>query len=173
MRPELMEALRYGVFPVTSRIAIGRFASPARFDYLQQHGYTHILNVSDAASLASTADAGFADVKDMPLDDFMRIPTAEALAILGTLHAFLNIPDSKVYLHCIAGQNRCPTILWLYMIALGLSEDEARQRIVHACPDAQPGHRTLVDQKLIDAVRDWGVQLGYIDRDDLLQSAYR
>ena len=29
-------------------------------------------------------------------------------------------PDSQVYIHCIAGQLRSPTALWLYLMACGV-----------------------------------------------------
>ena len=172
MQIEMIDAFREGVFPVTARIAIGRFASPLRCQYLRKNDYTHILNVSDAKSLEQTYQCGFTAVQDIPIDDFLRIPTDQALKALGTLHAMLNVSGSKVFVHCIAGQNRCPTIVWLYLIGLGLSEKEARARIVTCSPDANQGHQSLIDGRLIEAVQEWGLRLGYIDRKELLKPAY-
>ncbi|PQO33479.1 hypothetical protein C5Y96_11615 [Blastopirellula marina] len=171
MRPEMIQALQEGVYPVTTRIAIGRFPAPGRCVYLLEKGYTHILNVSDAPSLASTRNSGFAEVKDLRIDDFMRIPTQDALDAVGSLYGMLNVPGSLVYLHCIAGQMRSPTILWLYLVGLGMNEDAARQMIVEHCPDAHPGSATLIDAKLIASVQEWGQKLGYIDRASLMMPA--
>lgn len=171
MRPELIKAMQEGVYPVTTRIAIGRFPAPGRCDYLLEQRYTHLLNVSEAPSLASTGRAGFTEVRDMRIDDYLRIPTQEALAAVGTLHGMLNVPDSLVYLHCIAGQMRSPTVLWLYLLGLGMNEDDAKEMIVDHCPDAQPGHETLVDAKLTASIKEWGQKLGYIDRQAFMKPA--
>ncbi len=172
MHPKLMAAFQEGVFPITTRIAIGRFATPDRCAFLQEKGITHILNVSDAESLASIRNAGFAEVKDIPIDDYVRIPTEQALNAVQTLHATLNLPGSQIYLHCIAGQIRSPTVLWLYLVGLGMGKTPAKQMIVNRCPDAQPGHNTLVDATLVKAINDWGRKLGRIDRAARMQPAY-
>jgi len=171
MRPEMIQALQEGVFPVTTRVAIGRFPAPGRCAYLQEQDITHVFNVSDAPSLATTCSAGFAEVKDLPLDDYLRMPTSVALKAVGTLHGMLNVPNSRVYLHCIAGQMRSPTILWLYLVGLGMSEVAAKEMITDHCPDAQPGHKTLVDSKLVERIHQWGKQLGFIDRPSLMMPA--
>lgn len=171
MRPEMIQSFQEGVFPVTTRIAIGRFPAPGRCAYLMQQGYTHVLNVSEAPSLASTLDAGFAEVRHVRVDDYLRMPTKDALDAVGTLHSMLNVPDSKIYLHCIAGQMRSPTVMWFYLIGLGMREDAAKQMITEHCPDAQPGHETLVDARLIASIKEWGQKLGYIDRESLVKSA--
>lgn len=173
MHPELIEALQQGVFPITTRVAIGRFATPERCNYLHERGITHILNVSDAESLARVREFGFAQVHDIAIRDDTRIPTEQALAAVQSLHAMLNIEDSQVYLHCIAGQNRCPTVLWLHLVAMGMGKAAAKQMITTRCPDAQPGHNTLVDSALVAEVNDWGRKLGYIDRASLLVPAYQ
>lgn len=172
MHPKLTAAFQEGVFPITTRITIGRFATPDRCAFLQEKGITHILNVSDAATLTTVASAGFQEVKDIPIDDFIRIPTRQALKAIQTLHAMLNMPGTQIYLHCLSGQMRSPTILWLYLIALGVGKQPAKQLIVNRCPDAQPGHNTLVDASLVEAVNAWGRKLGRIDRAALTQPAY-
>lgn len=172
MHPKLIAAIQEGIFPVTTRIAIGRFATPDRCAFLKEKDITHILNVSDADSLATVRSAGFAEVRDIPIDDYVRIPTKQALNAVQTLHAMLNQPDSKVYLHCIAGQIRSPTILWLYLVALGMGKRQAKQVITDHSPDAQPGHNTLVDAALVDEIYNWGRKLGRIDRAARMEPAY-
>lgn len=172
MRPEMIKAFQEGVFPVTTRVAIGRFPAPGRCAYLLEQGYTHILNVSETPSLTSTIDAGFAEIRQVPIDDFIRMPTKDALEAVGTLHSMLNVPNSQVYLHCIAGQMRSPTIMWLYLVGLGMDQAAAKEMIVHHCPDAQPGHETLVDSRLVASIKEWGLKLGYIDRESLIKPVY-
>ncbi|PQO45294.1 dual specificity protein phosphatase family protein [Blastopirellula marina] len=172
MHPKLIDALQQGVFPITTRVSIGRFAAPDRCAYLHEQGITHILNVSDAESLSQVRDFGFSRVEDIAISDNTRMPTDQALLAVQTLHSMLNVDDSQVYLHCIAGQNRCPTVLWLYLIAMGMGKASAKQMITSRCPDAQPGHNTLVDAALVAEVNEWGRKLGYIDRASLTEPAY-
>ena len=63
------------------------------------------------------------------------MPDDLALTCLATLHRMVCESEARVYLHCIAGQNRSPTVLWLYLVACGLPPEqakviiEARQRV--------------------------------------------
>ena len=93
---------------------------------------------------------------------------------LNTLNDMLNLDGSKVYLHCIACQNRSPTILWLYFVACGMDDDSARELISRRCPDAVPGHKSLVDDRLVKRVRDHG-RLSFLPLHDpaILEPAYR
>ena len=53
-------------------------------------------------------------------------------------------PDAHVYVHCIAGHLRSPTILWLYLIACGIPPEDAREWIEDRSPDAAPGEPRLI-----------------------------
>jgi hypothetical protein len=68
----------------------------------------------------------------------------------------ISVTGTKLYLHCIGGQNRSPTVLWLYLISCGMKPDEARRMISEKSPDSVPGHQQLVDQALVDIVRRFG-----------------
>ncbi len=43
------------------------------------------------------------------------------------------------------GQLRSPTILWLYLVGLGVSPEDAREWIESRSPDAVAGHYRMVD----------------------------
>jgi protein-tyrosine phosphatase len=58
-------------------------------------------------------------------------------------------PGALVYVHCIAGQLRSPTVLWLYLIACGIPPDDARDWIEERSPEAVPGARKMVDHEHI------------------------
>ena len=58
MRPELEQAMCHRVYPITKRIAIGQFATPDRAYCLLENGYTHVLNVSEAASVIRPSPNG-------------------------------------------------------------------------------------------------------------------
>jgi protein-tyrosine phosphatase len=171
--PCLLQALEDGVFPITKRIAIGQFASEERCCRLIDRGVTHVLNVSDCESLASTAKAGFRKVIDFSVADLARIPDEHALRCLDTIHGVMSEPGSKLYIHCTAGQNRSPTVLWLYLVACGMEAGKAKHLIVERCPDAVPGHGSLVDDELIAAVRIHGSgEFCPLEDPAILQPAY-
>ena len=57
--------------------------------------------------------------------------------------------NSRVYVHCTAGQLRSPTIVWLYFVACGIEPHAAGTLIGERAPDAAPGHSKLVDEALV------------------------
>lgn len=142
---------------ITQVLSIGPFVSPERVELLRASGVTHVLNVSDAASEVTAGGGSFREVVDLPLCDFSRLPEQVATATLDTLHRMASQPDAHVYVHCIAGHMRSPTILWLYLIACGIPPDDAHEIIKERSPDARPGHPKLVDHRLILHVQKHGL----------------
>jgi hypothetical protein len=65
--------------------------------------------------------------------------------------------DSHVYVHCVAGHLRSPTILWLYLIACGIAPEEAREWITTRSPDAAPGGSRMIDESHIEFARQHGL----------------
>ena len=173
LHPQLRVDLRDGVFWITKRIAIGQFVSEKRSAYLIERGITHILNVGEAESLAYVRSGSFQEVIDISINDLARIPDDLARKCVSSIHGILSLPDSKLYIHCIAGQNRSPTILWLYLLACGMDPDGAKQLITDRCPDAVPGHGSLVDDKLIVMIQEFGeANLRPLNDASTLQRAY-
>ena len=70
-----------------------------------------------------------------------------AVWALDTLHELASVPDSHVYVHCVAGMIRSPTILWLYLIALGVPLQDARDWIETRSKSAVAGHYRMVDRE--------------------------
>jgi protein-tyrosine phosphatase len=134
------------MYRITRVLSVGRFASPERAEQLLAAGVTHVLNVSDAPSQVLAAEPGFREVAWVPLQDSRTWPTALTIRALDALHRLVVQPDSHVYVHCIAGQLRSPTLLWLYLIACGIPADDARDWIEERSPDAIPGDHRLVNQ---------------------------
>jgi hypothetical protein len=131
------------MYRITECLSVGPFASPERAGKLRAAGITHVLNVSDGRSAVSV-DTGFVEVADVPMHDGRRLPTATLVWALDTLHRMASAPGAHVYVHCVAGQLRSPTILWLYLIALGVPPDDARDWIEERSPDAVAGHHRMV-----------------------------
>jgi protein-tyrosine phosphatase len=115
-----------------------------------------VLNVSEAPSVIRVEDYDFAAIADYPLMDFTLIPVDAAIACVDALHRMLTPPASKAYVHCIAGQNRSATVIWLYLIARGLTRAAATELVEQAARDAVPGHRSLVNERLASHIEDYG-----------------
>lgn len=133
------------MFRVTECLSIGPFASAERAEALRAAGVTHVLNVSDGASVVTAGEGSFAGVAWVPMSDSKRLPPAVALRAIATLHELASQPGAHVYVHCVAGMVRSPTILWLYLIALGVPPKDARAWIEERSPRANAGAAAMVD----------------------------
>ncbi len=51
---------------------------------------------------------------------------------LTRLDQLFSQPEPRVLVHCLAGQNRSPTIIWLYLRSLGVNADVAKSMIESA-----------------------------------------
>jgi protein-tyrosine phosphatase len=156
MHPQLKQALETGVYPITRRIAIGQFATRERSLLLQRRGVTHVFNVGEAPSVLTTGEFGFRGIVDVPIIDLTPIPEDTLRRCLDTIHSAMSDVTARLYIHCVACQNRSPTVLWLYLNAIGMPEAEAARLITDRCPDAIPGHGELVDESLLELARDYG-----------------
>lgn len=141
---------------VTDNLAIGAFASPERIRWLVEEGVTDVLNVSDARSLVEAHQAGFRSVVFVPIADCVPIMDESLEECLTALDAMFARPEAKVFVHCLAGQNRSPTIAWLYLVRLGWEELEAREQIALRAADAVPAHPHLIAPELVSLARGWG-----------------
>ena len=131
----------HSAYWITSRIAVGRYLTPERGRFLRDRGITHILNVGENPSIVHRQDIGFSDIVDLPIVDLQRIPDETAKTCIDTIQTMLlSAPESKVYVHCLAGQNRSPTVVWLFLVACGLDAKQGQQLITNRIYDAVPGH---------------------------------
>jgi hypothetical protein len=137
------------MFRITRALSVGRFASPERAGHLRAAGVTHVLNVSDSPSKVLPGDDSFRAVEWVPIDDAERLTEAEAVRVLDTLHRLVCEPGAHVYVHCVAGQLRSPTVIWLYLIACGFDPAAAREVVESRAPGANPGARRLGDSQVV------------------------
>jgi hypothetical protein len=146
------------MFRITTCLSVGRYASPERAGHLRAAGVTHVFNVSDAPSKVLAGEGSFAAVEWVPIDDAERLTEAEAVRAIDTLHRLVCEPGAHVYVHCVAGQLRSPTVLWLYLIACGFDPAAARDVIESRAPDASPGARRLGDARVVYHVQLHGLR---------------
>ncbi len=132
------------MYRITECLSVGPFASPERGAALRAAGVTHVLNVSDGPSVVTSA-AGFVEVAWVPLEDSRRLTPALLREAIDALHRLASAPGAHVYVHCVAGVLRSPTVLWLYLIALGIPPKDAREWIETRSPEAVAGHFRMVD----------------------------
>ena len=144
------------LFRVTRDIFVGRFASRERLAELRAWNITDVLNVSDTPSQIGIDDGPFRSVTWIDIEDRTLIPTENAIAAINAIHQPLTTGKGRVYVHCMAGWNRSPTIIHLYLLACGVAAADAAQMICRQAYDAVPGHSLLVDSNLIAMVQSHG-----------------
>ena len=152
----LVMDFRTKVFRITNSIWLGPFASPERRSALTAARITHILNVGEAPNVLTEQDGQFRSVIWQPITELELIPEQLAIACLESLHRMLTEADARVYVHCIAGLNRSPTVVWLYLVACGIEPADAKAVVEKRAPDAIAGHSKLVDERLVAAVQRIG-----------------
>jgi hypothetical protein len=148
--------IRRRIYPITRSIWLGPFASPERLSTLHATGITHIFNVGEAPSVLFAGTGSIREVAWFPIADLEPIPNPTAIDCLDVLHKMACDAESRVYVHCLAGWNRSPTILWLYLVACGIEANRAKEWITRQAPDAVPGHTRLVREDLHPVVRQHG-----------------
>ena len=140
------------LFCVTRDLYVGRFASFERLADWRDQCVTDVVNVSDTQNQLSEDDGPFRSITWFDIEDRTLIPTKDAIAALDAIHGAISADDGRAYIHCLAGWNRSPTILWLYLLACGFDRDSACDTICVKAYDAVPGHQLLVNSDLIETV---------------------
>ncbi len=137
---------------ITPVLAVGPFPPPVRVPLLQAAGVTDILNVSDARSYPETLAAGFRSVVFVPIADCVPIDPETVGQCLSVLDEMYHRPGARVMVHCLAGHNRSPTVIWLYLMSLGVNAEVARSLIEAASPHAIGGHPLLLSPETLSVV---------------------
>ena len=140
------------VFQITHRIYLGGYLSSAKVDALLQRQINHVVNVG---TMPNQYGQDKFKITYMPIEDLKLLPLSYVKNFLRTFHHIHNSPDSKIYIHCLAGQNRSPTLLWLYFISCGMPEESARMAIEKNTLETVPGHSNLVNDELLNQIRDF------------------
>ena len=122
-------------------------------------GETRSLTLStsgESPNQLTEADGPFQRIVWNPIEDLVRIPTTDAIACVSALHECVCDADSNVYIHCVAGWNRSPTVLWLYLVACGVDSTVAKNMIESVSFDGVPAHPKLIDDILVHEITAYG-----------------
>ncbi|MDF1664842.1 MAG: dual specificity protein phosphatase [Planctomycetota bacterium] len=151
-------AMMNRAFWVTERICQGNFVDAKKATYLQRFGITHIVNVCNVPNQVRGEDFGFLEMAWIPTKDHVLFPEEKAIEMVQVLNRMVVEESRKVYVHCVAGQNRSATALWLFLIAQGIEDEVARSMIEDQNIDAVAGYRRLVNDSLIKTVKEYGAR---------------
>lgn len=138
---------------ITQRIAIGEHPNEQEAQSLLAQGITCILNVGSGTA-KTYGTVPFHASAEVKIEDLTRIPDQLVVQALTEMHRMLLLETGCLYVHCLAGLNRSPTIVWLYFIAMGMEPIAAAELIVNARFDANPGHFKLVDRQHLSLVHN-------------------
>lgn len=170
---EFLECMRNDIFWITKCIAVGPYPEERQHGLLQKHGITHVVNVSEYRNNFYDAYVDIFKIAWIPIEDLQKIPHQLLKRCLETIHTFLQDDKSNVYIHCVAGQNRSPNIIWLYLISCGVCPEQARSFITRATLDAVVGHPLIVDAKHIDVAKKHGDKNFLpLQRPDIVQPSF-
>lgn len=127
---------------VTPRVAVGTaITNEGNMGLLAADGVTHVLDLEhDFNDKAIVGGTGIV-VRWLPQpDDFRPKPPEWFEQGVDFISQALSREDTRVYVHCLAGIQRSPTMLMAYFLAQGMSLDEAIGLIRAARPVVQlPG----------------------------------
>jgi protein-tyrosine phosphatase len=112
---------------ITSQIYQGGWPLPRDIPYLVQLGVTHLFNLDyPYEDPLPFVEANFTLHNLFIRDACLMLPQLVREAI-EVIDQSLSSPGHKIYIHCIEGVSRSPTITWLYLIHTGLSPEDAAE----------------------------------------------
>ena len=114
---------------ITSRIYQGGWLLPRHIPELIDLGITHILNLDHPYEAPDPFIEANLTLRNVYIRDFCLMTPQLVRDAIEVIEKSLSSPDHKIYIHCIEGVNRSPTIAWLYLIKTGLSPEEASQKV--------------------------------------------
>jgi protein-tyrosine phosphatase len=114
---------------ITPQIYQGGWLRPQHIPELVQLGITHVLNLD----LPSTDPLPLAEADitllNIPVRDYCLMTPQLVREVMDLIDQSLSSPHHKIYIHCVVGVSRSPTIAWLYLIHKGLSPEDATAKI--------------------------------------------
>jgi protein-tyrosine phosphatase len=114
---------------ITPRIYQGGWLRAQHIPELIELGITHVLNLD----LPSTDPLPLAEANiilhNIPVRDYCLMTPQLVREIMEAIDRSLSSPAHKIYIHCVVGVSRSPTIAWLYLIHKGHSPEDATAKV--------------------------------------------
>jgi len=145
---EFWKGASVNVFAITPGIFQGAYPNDDAANYLRELGVSAILNVSGGTAGSA---AGF-ECLSVPFPDGHPIPHAAIERCVLFMDRCIKA-GKKVFVHCSAGQNRSPTIVWLYLIFSGMTAAQAFKAFEGKTLDGVPGHPKLSGDAQVEYVK--------------------
>jgi len=114
---------------ITPQIYQGGWLRSHHVPELVQLGITHVLNLdTPSADPLPLAEANIT-LHNVPVRDYCLMTPQLVREVMEIIDQVLSSPHHKIYIHCVVGVSRSPTIAWLYLIYKGLSPEDATAKI--------------------------------------------
>ena len=114
---------------ITSRIYQGGWIVPQDIPELVQLGITHILNLDLPYEDSLAFREANLTLRNLYIPDYCLMKPQLVREVIDVIEESLSSPSHKLYIHCIVGVSRSPTISWLYLIHTGLCPEDAAERV--------------------------------------------
>jgi protein-tyrosine phosphatase len=114
---------------ITPRIYQGGWLRLQYIPELVQLGITHILNLDHPYEDPLPVIEANLTLHNIYIRDQSLMTPQLVRDAIAVIDRSLASPDHKIYIHCIEGVSRSPTIAWLYLIHTGLSPEDAFETV--------------------------------------------
>ena len=114
---------------ITERILRNGYPTLNDAEGLVGLGVTDLVNLDrDYPNEKALVEMGL-DLHQHFVPDVTPIERELAVTIISTMRSVLSDPARTVYVHCEAGRNRSPTVIWLYLLSIGHSKESASEMV--------------------------------------------
>ncbi len=114
---------------ITSKIYQGGWLRPQYIPELVKLGITHILNLDHPYDNPLPVIEANLVLHNIYIRDQSLMTPQLVRDAMAVIDRSLSSPRHKIYIHCIEGVSRSPTIAWLYLIHTGLSPEDAFAKV--------------------------------------------
>lgn len=139
-----------GIFKINDYVYQGRKPTIETLNKLKEIEIDCIINVSDTPYIIN-GFKNYIKVLNILMQDNHEIDT-ETIDKIKVLA--LKYKDKKVFIHCLAGQNRSAVAIWIYLVFSGFTEEIAENLINENTLDAVPKHGKILTPKAIEYIRN-------------------
>jgi hypothetical protein len=139
---------RFGIYKIHDFIYLGQYPREESLLKLLDLGVKNILNVSGG----NYNDKRFT-VFNVPVEDLREMPKDTALLVSRTIKDSVT-NERKIFVHCMAGQNRSPGSIYLGLLALGYTGTVAEKMIEDNSLDAVAKHHKIITDRVVSYIND-------------------